>query len=80
MARNGLDAVVEENGDILKIVPKKKGISDIINDYKTGVKLVFSNFSAVLVIIGFFCKQTNGTVQQLYLNYYFKESFTTEEF
>jgi hypothetical protein len=43
-------------GNTVVIQKKKKTFRDIIDDYKLGVQLVFSNFSAVLVLIGFFCK------------------------
>lgn len=72
-AKNGLVATIDlKNDGQIVIKPKKKTIGDIINDYKEGAKLVFSNGAAVMVILGFFLKQTNGTVQQLYLNYFFQ--------
>lgn len=71
LANNGLHAVVSHKANRIIIRPKPKTLSDIVADYKLGASLVFTNFWAVMVIFGFFCKQTNGTVQQLYLNYFF---------
>lgn len=49
----------------------------ILSDYKDNTRLVFTNIPAVLVLIGFFCKQSQGTVQQYYLTSYFRDEYSS---